>query len=207
MAEILVVDDHPAIRMAVSLLLAQDGHVICAEVDNGVDAIQQFKKTAPNIVVLDIGIPKLDGIEVIKRLKELNPSVYVIILSAQNSNHMMVRSYQSGADGFVSKLDDLNILKDAVSTCLKGRKFFPNDVIYNSERTASVDDRSIIGTLSDREMSVFLEICQGRSNKDIAQNMLLSEKTVSTYKTRLMQKLQVENVVELIELAKRCMII
>ncbi|WP_323912553.1 response regulator transcription factor [Aeromonas veronii] len=207
MADILIVDDHPAIRMAVKLLLAQDGHVICAEVDNGVDAIQQFKKNTPDIVVLDIGIPKLDGIEVIKRLKELDQSVYIIILSAQNSNHMMVRSYQSGADGFVSKLDDLNILKNAVSTCLKGRKFFPSDIVYNSERGPRIDNKSIIDTLSDREMKVFLDICQGKSNKDIAQNMLLSEKTVSTYKTRLMHKLQVENVVELIELAKRCMII
>ncbi|MDX7780541.1 response regulator [Aeromonas dhakensis] len=207
MAKILVVDDHPAIRMAVSMLLAQDEHVVCAEVDNGVEAIQQCKKYQPDIVILDIGIPKLDGIEVIKRLKDIDTSTQVIVLTAQSGSHMMIRSYQSGADGFVSKLDDLNILKDAIKSCLKGRKFFPTNIVFASERSVNVDDKNIIDTLSDREMTVFLAMCQGKTNKDIATDMLLSEKTVSTYKTRLMQKLQVENVVELIELAKRCMII
>ncbi|HEA3131722.1 TPA: response regulator transcription factor [Aeromonas hydrophila] len=207
MVDILIVDDHPAIRMAVRMLLVQNGYVVCGEIDNGVDAIQLCKKYQPGIVVLDIGIPKLDGIEVIKRLKELNPSVIVIVLSAQNSNHTMMRSYQSGADGFVSKLDDLSLLKDAIKACLKGRKFFPNNIAFASERSANVNEKDIMNTLSDREMAVFLEICQGKANKDIAKNMLLSEKTISTYKTRLMQKLHVENVVELIELAKRSMII
>ncbi|MGE6118718.1 response regulator transcription factor [Aeromonas salmonicida] len=71
MAKILIVDDHPAIRMAVNILLEQDGHHIVAEVDNGVDAIVAAKKHQPDIIVLDIGIPKLDGIEVIKKIKAL----------------------------------------------------------------------------------------------------------------------------------------
>ena len=106
-----------------------------------------------------------------------------------------------------SKSSMIAILKDDIKSCLKGRKFIPNDIVFASERSVNVDDKNIIDTLSDREMTVFLAMCQGKTNKDIATDMLLSEKTVSTYKTRLMQKLQVENVVELIELAKRCMII
>lgn len=111
MAKILVVDDHPAIRMVVNILLQQDDHHIVAEVDNGVDAVSMARKYQPDMVVLDIGIPRLDGIEVIKRLKEMDADIKVVILSAQATHHIMVRCLQAGANGFISKLDDLSLLK------------------------------------------------------------------------------------------------
>lgn len=207
MADVLVVDDHPAIRMAVGILLQQDAHNVCGEVDNGVDAIHQFRSLQPQVVVLDIGIPRLDGIEVVKRIKCIDASAQVIVLSAQDSRHVMVRAYQAGADGFVSKLEDLGLLKEAIRTCLGGRLFFPTEVIAHGKYSADVNSREVLNTLSDREMSVFVALCQGRANKEIAGDMLLSEKTISTYKARVMQKLQVSNMVELLELAKRYMVI
>ncbi|MEL1217765.1 response regulator transcription factor [Aeromonas hydrophila] len=203
MAKILIVDDHPAIRMAVNILLKQDGHHILAEVDNGVDAISYARKNKPEMVVLDIGIPRLDGIEVIKRLKDMDASIQVIILSAQATHHIMVRCLQAGADGFISKLDDLSLLKSALDKIGKGQLYFPRDIIAGARHAHEVDRTDLLSALSDREMSVLLLICQGHTNKQIAENMLLSEKTVSTYKTRLMQKLNVTNMVDLISLAKR----
>ena len=100
MAKVVIVDDHPAIRMAVNMLLKQDGHLILAEVDNGVDAIAMTKNNRPDIVILDIGIPQLDGIEVIKRLKQLDMGVKILVLSAQSTHHVMVRCLQAGADVF-----------------------------------------------------------------------------------------------------------
>ncbi|HIC8861635.1 response regulator [Aeromonas hydrophila] len=203
MAKILIVDDHPAIRMAVNILLKQDGHHILAEVDNGVDAISYARKNKPEMVVLDIGIPRLDGIEVIKRLKDMDASIQVVILSAQATHHIMVRCLQAGADGFISKLDDLSLLKSALDKIGKGQLYFPRDIIAGARHAHEVDRTDLLSALSDREMSVLLLICQGHTNKQIAENMLLSEKTVSTYKTRLMQKLNVTNMVDLISLAKR----
>ncbi|ENC6656455.1 response regulator transcription factor [Aeromonas hydrophila] len=203
MAKILIVDDHPAIRMAVNILLKQDGHHILAEVDNGVDAISYARKNKPETVVLDIGIPRLDGIEVIKRLKDMDASIQVVILSAQATHHIMVRCLQAGADGFISKLDDLSLLKSALDKIGKGQLYFPRDIIAGARHAHEVDRTDLLSALSDREMSVLLLICQGHTNKQIAENMLLSEKTVSTYKTRLMQKLNVTNMVDLISLAKR----
>ncbi|MCP1267784.1 response regulator transcription factor [Aeromonas hydrophila] len=203
MAKILIVDDHPAIRMAVNILLKQDGHHILAEVDNGVDAISYARKNKPEMVVLDIGIPRLDGIEVIKRLKDIDASIQVVILSAQATHHIMVRCLQAGADGFISKLDDLSLLKSALDKIGKGQLYFPRDIIAGARHAHEVDRTDLLSALSDREMSVLLLICQGHTNKQIAENMLLSEKTVSTYKTRLMQKLNVTNMVDLISLAKR----
>ncbi|QJT12151.1 response regulator transcription factor [Aeromonas sp. 2692-1] len=203
MAKILIVDDHPAIRMAVNILLKQDGHHILAEVDNGVDAISYARKNKPEMVVLDIGIPKLDGIEVIKKLKDMDASIQVVILSAQATHHIMVRCLQAGADGFISKLDDLSLLRSALDKIGKGQLYFPRDIIAGARHAHEVDRTDLLSALSDREMSVLLLICQGHTNKQIAENMLLSEKTVSTYKTRLMQKLNVTNMVDLISLAKR----
>ncbi|MDF5703383.1 response regulator transcription factor [Aeromonas hydrophila subsp. hydrophila] len=203
MAKILVVDDHPAIRMAVNILLQQDEHHIVAEVDNGVDAVSMARKYQPDMVVLDIGIPRLDGIEVIKRLKEMDADIKVVILSAQATHHIMVRCLQAGANGFISKLDDLSLLKSVLVKIGKGQLYFPRDVIAGAKNAHAVDRKDLLSALSDREMSVLLQICQGHTNKQIAESMLLSEKTVSTYKSRLMQKLNVTTMVDLISLAKR----
>ncbi|MBW3812452.1 response regulator transcription factor [Aeromonas hydrophila] len=206
MAKVLIVDDHPAIRLAVKYLLEQAQHEICGEVDNGVDAIQEFRMKSPDIVVLDLGIHRLDGLEVIKRIKTINVSAIIIILSTHNSRHVMLRCYQAGANGFVSKLEDLQQLRAAIDECSKGGKFFQSYILEQDKSSSGIDIIAL-ERLSDREMNVFLAICQGKSNKDIAENMLLSEKTISTYKTRLMKKLAVENMVELLELAKRTHII
>ncbi|HIC8800642.1 response regulator transcription factor [Aeromonas veronii] len=203
MSKILIVDDHPAIRMAVKMLLEQDGHHVLAEVDNGVDAISAAKINRPDIVVLDIGIPKLDGIEVIKRLKLLDIGTRILVLSAQSTHHIMVRCLQAGAEGFLSKLDDLSLLKDAIAKIEKKLLYYPREVIAGARHAHTVDREDLLSSLSSREMSVLLQICQGHANKQIAQSMLLSEKTVSTYKTRLMKKLNITNIVDLISLARR----
>jgi two-component system, NarL family, response regulator EvgA len=203
MASVLIVDDHPTIRMAVSLLLQHDLHTVCGEVDNGIDALKEWKKTSPDVVILDIGIPKLDGLEVIKRIKSSGSPTQIVVLSAQNSHHIMLRCLQAGASGFVSKMDELMLIKNAINACLNGQKYFPSDVISKARYTTNTNNSDILNLLSNREMSVLLALCNGLPNKDIASNMLLSEKTVSTYKTRLMQKLNVSNIVELVEFAKR----
>lgn len=93
--------------MAVNMLLKQEEHHVLGEVDNGVDAIAMARNTHPDIVILDIGIPQLDGIEVIKRIKMLDIGAKILVLSAQSTHHIMVRCLQAGAEGFLSKLDDL----------------------------------------------------------------------------------------------------
>jgi len=203
MAKILIVDDHPAIRMAVNILLKQDGHHVMAEVDNGVDAISIAKNNRPDIVILDIGIPQLDGLEVIKRIKLLDMGVRILVLSGQATHHIMVRCLQAGAEGFLSKMDDLSLLKDAIAKIEKKQLYYPREVIAGARHAHTVDRDDLLSTLSSREMSVLLQICQGQPNKQIAQSMLLSEKTVSTYKTRLMKKLNITNMVDLISLARR----
>lgn len=185
--------------MAVSMILSSASHSICGEANNGVDALRKYKELKPDVVVLDIGIPQMDGFEVIKRIKNDNVKTKIIILSAMDTQHIMIRCFQAGADGFVSKLDELTFITEAIAICCKGKPYFPRNVIVNGTYSKNINDPMIMKSLSDREMSVFLQLKRGLSNKDIANNMLLSEKTISTYKKRIMQKLNVTNFVELIE--------
>ncbi|MDM5073584.1 response regulator transcription factor [Aeromonas bestiarum] len=203
MKKVLIVDDHPAIRVAVRILLQQEKYVIVGEVDNGVDALSAFKKIKPDIIVIDIGIPNLDGIEVIKRIRKENLYTNVIVFSAIDSHHSMVRCMQAGADGFISKLDDITALKKAIPKCVNGIKVFPRQAMQEARHASVIDSDDIFHSLSDREITVLRSLCLGKSNKEIAIDMLLSEKTISTYKTRMMAKLNVSNMVELLELAKK----
>lgn len=203
MASVLIVDDHPAIRMAVRVLLQQANHTIIGEVDNGIDAIQMCKVKKPDIVILDIGIPMLDGVEVIKRVKAYDNKIGFIILSARHSHQTILRAYHAGAYGFISKMDKLSGLNDAVDAFLGGNKLFYRDVVSDDKVSSDLNFVTALDSLSDREMAVLWALCKGMSNKEIANDMLLSEKTISSHKRRLMDKLRVSSMVELFEVARQ----
>lgn len=202
MAKILVVDDHPAIRMAVSILMKGKGHSICGEFDNGIDALEVIKRDSPDIVILDINIPKIDGFDVLKRCQDLHKRPRVVVLSSHDSEHVKTRCIQLGVSAFISKLDDLSKLTDIVEQVLAGYVFFDLNLLIDTKKK-NFSGNSLVNTLSTREMSVMIALVRGDNNKKIAADLVLSEKTVSTYKTRLMDKLKIANIVELIEFAKQ----
>ena len=116
MNKVLIVDDHPVIRLAVRMLMERHGYEVVAETDNGVDALQLAREHMPDIVILDIGIPKLDGLEVICRLsstKQANP-FKVLVLTSQAPGHFSMRCMQAGAAGYVCKQQDLTELLSAI---------------------------------------------------------------------------------------------
>jgi len=202
MHTVFIVDDHPVIRLAVRMLLENQNYKVVGESDNGVDAMQMVRETLPDLVILDISIPKLDGLEVLSRLQAMALPLPVLILTAQSPALFAVRCMQSGAAGYVCKQEDLGELLSAIKAVLSGYNYFPSQVIHNSHETADADLR-LFRQVNDRELMVLQLFAQGRNNKEIAQGMFLSNKTVSTYKKRLMQKLQVDTLVDLIDMAKR----
>lgn len=203
MATIVIVDDHPAIRMAVGILLKNKGHEICGEFDNGIDALAQIRQESPDILVLDINIPRIDGFDVIKRCNELAMHPRIIVLSAHDSDHIKTRCIQLGVSAFVSKLDDLTKLSAVVEQVLAGYVLFDHALRFDAVNKSDIDNENILKTLSMREMSVLMALVRGDNNKKIANDLVLSEKTISTYKTRLMTKLQLNNIVDLLNFAKR----
>lgn len=204
MNKVLIVDDHPVIRLAVRMLMERHGYDVVAETDNGVDALQLTREYLPDIVVLDIGIPKLDGLEVIARVAAASPGSKVLVLTSQAPGHFSMRCMQAGAAGYVCKQQELTELLSAIKAVLSGYSYFPNQALHKARGSAgSGSEAEMVERLSGREMMVLQQLARGRTNKEIADSMFLSNKTVSTYKTRLLLKLNARSLVDLIELAQR----
>ncbi|MBA5709293.1 DNA-binding response regulator [Pseudomonas fulva] len=201
MYSIFIVDDHPVIRLAVRMLLENQNYKIAGESDNGVDAMQMIRETKPDLIILDISIPKLDGLEVLARFQSMEMSQKILVLTAQSPALFAVRCMQSGAAGYVCKQEDLSELLSAVKAVLAGYNYFPSQAM---QAHPPVDtDLQLLSTVNDRELMVLQLFAQGRTNKEIAKGMFLSSKTVSTYKKRLMHKLEASTLVDLIDMAKR----
>lgn len=201
--KILLVDDHPVVVLALKIILEQSGFEVIAETNNGVDALKLIKELSPDAVILDIGIPQLDGLEVIERSRKLLPPPPILVLTAQPSEHFVSRCIQAGASGFVSKQKDMAEVTGALKAILTGHSYFPIMSNSNMISKSSQDEAELVKKLSTREMVVLQQLATGLSNKEIAERMLLSNKTISTYKTRLLEKLNAKTLVDIIEIAKR----
>ena len=201
MNTVFIIDDHPVIRLAIRMLLEHEGYKVVGETDNGCDAIQMVRECLPDLVILDISIPKLDGLEVLCRFNAMNTSMKTLVLTAQCPTLFATRCMRSGAEGYVCKEGDLSELLSAIRAVLSGYNYFPSQAIKHNQTTDT--ELQLFRQVNDRELMVLQLFAQGRSNKEIAKGMFLSSKTVSTYKKRLMHKLQVNTLVDLIEMAKR----
>lgn len=205
MGSIVIVDDHPLIRLAVRMLLEKEGHTIIAEIDNGSDALEIVRKILPDLIILDLSIPNMDGFAVISYLKSIGLAVKVLVLTSGDSRNFAMRCLQAGAAGFICKDDNLDELVGAVKAVLSGYSYFPEDTIFMLRENAQAanQESTLIAQLSDREITVLRLLAQGYGNQEIAETLVISHKTVSTYKVRLQRKLNAPNLVALVELAKR----
>lgn len=148
MSRILIVDDHPVIRMAMKMLLEAEGHQIVGDTDNGVDAISLGRELKPDLVILDIGIPRLDGLEVISRLMVLALPLKILVLTGQSASLFALRSMQAGAAGFVCKQGGLAELVTAVNAVASGYSYFPSSAMRPVQQGAYSDDVELLGRLS-----------------------------------------------------------
>lgn len=204
MLKALVVDDHPFIRTTVKILLEQENIEVIAEASNGADAVQLAREFDPDLIILDISLPKLDGLEVLARLSSFQLRSKILILTSYSAEFYLERCINAGAVGFVSKANDLNDLTKGVKMVMSGYTFFPH---LNNSSVRRIDGRisdlELIKSLTDREMLVLQMLAQGFNNIEIGESMFLSNKTISAYKTRLLEKLQAKSVVALADFVKR----
>ena len=204
MSTVFIVDDHPVIRLAIRMLLEHEGYEIVGETDNGVDAMQMIRECVPDLIILDISIPKLDGLEVLSRFNSMNSTLKTLVLTAQSPKLFAMRCMQSGAAGYVCKQEELSELVSAIKAVFSGYNYFPSQALTpDKNENDNFSEIELFKQVNDRELMVLKLFAQGKTNKEIAAGMFLSNKTVSTYKKRLMQKLKAHSLVELIEMAKR----
>ncbi|MEN5017014.1 response regulator [Erwinia sp. Eh17-17] len=203
MANILMIDDHPVARLAIRMLLEKDQHTVVGEADDGLKALQMVRQLEPDMVIVDLDIPSLSGIEVIEKLRATGFKGGLLVLTSRDDEHYLSRCMSIGADGFVSKRNNLEELSDAVKAVMRGYGYFPlkrkngDNIPHPEQETESLK------SLSSRELQVLRYLAQGMKVIDIALRMHISNKTVSTYKTRVMTKLELESNLALIDFARR----
>lgn len=186
----LIFDDHPLVCIAIKSLMESLG--IANEVmtaTSSKDALRTLKEADIGLLILDVNLADCDGYDFYKRIKLYGFKGKVIFFSAETSTMYSQMAFQSGADGFVCKSENYEILKDAIEAVAKGYSFF--------KFKQAVKDHSSTPVLSSRESAVMKLLLQGKSNRDIAMVLSISEKTVSTYKRRVLDKFNVKNIIEL----------
>ncbi|RAY76278.1 DNA-binding response regulator [Enterobacter cloacae] len=201
MANFLVIDDHPLVRLAIRFLLEKNGHSVSLESDDASEIISSLKSNNVDGIIIDIDLPGEDGIEAIRKIRTIGIKTPTIVLSAKQSDYYINESMKVGANGFISKKNNLGDLSLAVNAVFSGYGYFPYRIrdLYNNANT----DHELIKKLSDREYEVLIHLAEGKELSAIAIRMGLNYKTISTYKSRLMEKLLLKNTKEFLDFVKR----
>lgn len=205
MIKVLIVDDHAFVRMGIRQLLdALPDMEVVAEAENGEQALTLVKAHQPDVVLLDMKMPGIDGWEVTHRLKKSNPHVKIIAVTAMCAEPLPTRVLQLGAMGYLTKESGVQYMAEAIRKVAKGEKYLSADIAQKMAINSleSVDE-SPFDRLSDREMQVMFMITSGMEVPDIAERLFLSSKTVNGYRYRMFDKLGIKNDVELTYLAMK----
>lgn len=205
MVRLLVVDQHPIIRKGIELIFAGSRDIrVISTIGNGEDIFNIVKKTPIDVVLTEIDLPKINGISVLKRLKAEYPQIKVAVYSSKSEDVYAIGTIKTGAMAFIPKTVDILTLKDAIMRVNRGSIYLSSHLSRQYMFGGSgVDGKDYYKKLSTREIEVLQLLSSGRRNKDIAQELNINEKTVSTYRSRLMKKLNVDNIVDLVNQAKQ----
>ncbi|WP_322044862.1 response regulator transcription factor [Paraburkholderia sp. J67] len=201
---VVIAESQTVTRQAVRLLVERAGYRVLAEAADGLSAVQRVLQQRPDIVILGLRMRRLSGLEAIGRIRRELPATRFVVLSALDSAHWTGLAAQAGATAFVSKQGELSELTAALDAVRRGRSWFPvtDDGIAPAHNTAA-SEAAQLDALSARERLVLSYLVKGERLRHIAAELALSESTVSTYKRRLLQKLNATSVVELAEIVRR----
>jgi DNA-binding NarL/FixJ family response regulator len=204
MIKVLLADDHHVVREGFRRIVEDAGDMkVVAEAADGREAIEQVKKTSPDVAVIDISMPGMDGLEVISQLRYTNPELPILILTMHEEEQYVVRAISAGAMGYVSKRVAPEQLVEAIRKVHAGRRYLTESAaeMLALRITRGAGGTSPLDSLSDREIQVLRRLALGNTNREIAEAYNISIKTVDTYRLRLLQKLSLRNNAELTRFA------
>lgn len=195
MIKILIADDHAIVREGLKQILAEtDDLVVAGEAANGHEALEYIRKEDWDMVLLDLAMPGRDGLETLKELKRENSKLPVLILSIYPEEQYAVRALKAGASGYLTKESAPEELIAAIRKVSQGGKYISSSLAEKLALHLEIDaERPVHEMLSDREYQVMLMIASGKTVKEIADEMFLSVKTVSTYRVRALNKMGMKN--------------
>ena len=203
MIKILIVDDHLIVREGIKRIINDSANMnVVAEASSGMEALEYIWKNKYDLILLDISMPGQNGLQTLKKIKKHDKNVSVLMLSMHSEEQYAMRSMKAGASGYITKETASNQLVEAIRKINDGRKFITQEVaellatdLYHEQ------DKEPHEYLSDREFEVLKMIAKGDSIKIIAKNLSISPKTVSTYRSRILDKLDLETNSDIIHYA------
>lgn len=205
MKKIVIADHHPVTRKGASVLLdSTKEYSIVGKVSRGSELLKCLDEERPDILILELNIPEINGFHALRSIREEFPKTRIAIFSSHPEEIYALRSIKSGAAGYIPKTSTPEVFLQAIKRIAMGGVFL-NDELAAAFNSHSVNDNTMVGRykkLSAREIEVLNLLSNGKRNKDIASLLEINEKTVSTYKTRLLKKLNVTSLAELINQAR-----
>ena len=197
---IALADDHQLFRNGLKILLGgYHEFEVVAEASNGTELLRIFDNTIPDIVLMDISMPEMDGIEATARLAVQSPETRVIALSMYGEEEYYYRMLDAGAKGFILKDSDISEVHDAIVAVHKGGNFFSQELLYHViKRIKNREQEVKSSSLSKREKEILLKICEGLSNHEIADALFISKRTVDKHRANLLAKTGSKNTASLI---------
>lgn len=198
---IILADDHEIVRAGIRRLLSIDRRIkIIDEADNGQDLVDTVNYHKPDVVISDIMMPKLNGIEALKKIREMKIECYVIMLTAYEDSFHLENALEAGADGYLSKDINARELIDSIFDVIKGERVFSKSVVRLIQKrgASSSELESTPVVITKREQEILDLVAKGKTSQYIAEKLFISVRTVESHRYNLMQKLDVSNVAELI---------
>ncbi|WP_350285112.1 response regulator transcription factor [uncultured Croceitalea sp.] len=204
MINVLIADSHPIVRLGIKQVLdASSDLKIIGDVSTTSALFEVLEKVSPDVVMLEMDIPEINGIATLRKIKQDYPNTKVLMYSGQSEDVYALSTIRAGAFGYLSKTADVDYIISAIRKVAEGNMFITNEL---AQRLAfdegTQKPRRFFRKLSTREVEVLKLLASGKRNKEVAEGLNLNEKTVSTYKARLMRKLNVDNLVDLLQQAK-----
>ncbi len=199
MIKILIADDHPVVRQGLKEVIEETpGMMVADEASNGQETLEKVRKSDFDVVLLDISMPGRSGLDILKELKSEKPELSVLILSMHPEEQYAVRVLKAGASGYLTKESAPKELKAAIKKASIGRKYVSSSLAEKLALYLEIDDeRPLHETLSDREYEVMRMIASGKTITEIAEKLFLSIKTISTYRSRIIEKMGMKSNSEL----------
>ncbi len=204
MIKVLIADDHMLFRQGLMKLLEEEGMEVVAEASTGPETLERARETDPDIVLLDVSMPGRGGLETVQALKDRNRRLGILMLTGHPEDHYAIRCLKGGADGYVTKDNASEQLIAAIRRVSNGGKYISPSLAEQLALTLQHDLGEVPHeSLSDREFQVMQRIASGETVSEIAEALCLSVKTISTYRARVLRKLNLKNNAEIMQYAIR----
>lgn len=208
---VLLADDHDVVRKGMKMLLEDEEDVkVVGEASDGLDAIEKIGILLPNVVILDLTMPKMNGIEAAKIISSEYPAVKILIFSMHNNREYIISSVENGASGYLLKDTGKEELMRAIKVVSEGRKYFPPEIseviideLLAKTSVEAQDDknRPIFQKITPKEKQILGMIVQGYNSREIADKLFLSIRTVDNHRANMMKKTQAKNTADLVKMA------